>query len=130
MKNTYLLLFVFIVLFNSCSGDNSSDRIIGNWEVFEIYSNGEKAEQLGCSEYTYLIINDDFTTTGDFKNFEATPENCSTTDFLLNKWRKNGSQYEIIDSREDAVKYTAFFQGNYLIIEDLSKTIKWVYIPY
>ncbi|MCR8669083.1 lipocalin family protein [Aestuariibaculum sp. M13] len=130
MKNTFFLFVVFLILFNSCSSDDTKDRIIGNWQVIEIYSNGEKAEQLGCSEYTYLIINYDFTTTGDFKNYETTPEICNSTGFELNKWRKAGNQYELIDGVEDVVEYTAFFQGENLVIENLSKTIKWFYIPY
>lgn len=129
MKHSFSLFSIILLLFYSCSNDGASDRIIGNWEVVEIYSNGKPA-QLGCSDYSYFIVKEDYTTTGDFKDEKEIPEQCKSTNFTVSKWRKIGNEYELFNPDNNEVQYILYFKNEFLIVENLSKTIQWYYLPY
>lgn len=124
MKKLVVILLGFLVL-NSCSNNNSSDMIVGQWVMTQRFESDIEVD-IGCSEYTYVEYRADGSITGDYIDLANTPDECANLTFIFLQWSKAGINNYNFEIGNEVIS-SGYFEGDNLIIESQESPFLWVY---
>jgi len=117
MKKIYLYVILLIIVQSCSNGDELNSRIIGKWQVIERYESGILVEN-GCTQYYYSEFKSNNEFVGGYIDFDNTPNECSeNVAFELLFWTAESNNTYKVSSTLVDVRFSAYFEGNNLIIE-------------
>jgi hypothetical protein len=125
-------LFILLVLFSSCSKDDSPDIIIGKWRAIARYEANQPVELSVCTPYFYTEFKANNSVSGGRIPSSDFPEECSLIQFDLGiVWGNLGnSTYRIGYVNEQGYTYLFYKEGENLVQEALDGSFKTIYEPY
>ena len=137
MKNLALFLCVLTLSLSSCGNDDdgnnsSQDSLIGSWELFQTFINGDEVTLDICELMQTIIVKSDGTFT--VESFEDNGSSCVSDGISNGIWENLGNNSYKITSDigtedEDAFTATFTFENNTFSIElvEGSDTLKQVF---
>ncbi len=124
-----------MVLFSSCSddesNDNISDIIIGKWHAIEQYEADVQVEITNCKQYLYVEYNTNHIISGGAFS-DSLPVECGVIDFELDiLWKNLGNnQYKFGRTDEQGQVFTIYKEGDNLVEINSNSSTKIVYEPF
>ncbi|SFZ90474.1 Lipocalin-like domain-containing protein [Flaviramulus basaltis] len=120
MKKVILLLSVFAVVLTSCSSDDDSssqDPIIGTWNYYKAYTNGNEEVLDECEKQEKFIFKSDGLV--DYEYYEEDESNnCLLEEEVSGTWSNEGNNMYTLNFGFGDSTQTLTFESNTFYYED------------